>query len=391
MCGALVAVRDPFLDDNKVGAFSVRMGWEQMPLQARPFRDLARTKALLVDAANESGQDFITPAYWKALLGCSVEEFVDLSLFLYTGALRNGGVFKTSWLAQPNFEAIYEHLPREVIEQVSRSHFVMARDRFQAVAAAHAQEDWRLKRYEFNPLFVGPFVELPGKDPIAPVLYLILARAMPRSLYYTAVAESGNTFTAALGVAFEYYVGKQLALCKPEALIPEIVYDRDKKKSVDYIMVMPGLIVLVEVKATLLSEGARMGMHRLEADFDRAPGKAVRQIERTAKLIGVGHPAFKDIPRDRPRVGLIVTMEPYHLCANDLVFPNHAHTVPTWLCSARDLEHLVELQEPTCGELLLDTGSRQDKSSWSLTVKLSKLPAGRNQILQKAWETYGFS
>ena len=89
-------------------------------------------------------------------------------------------------------------------------------------------------------------------------------------------------------------------------------------------------------------------------------------------------------------VGLIVTMEPYHLCANDLVFSNDAHTVPTWLCSARDLEQLVEMREPTCEELLLDTESGRDRNSWSLTARLNKHPARRNRILQEAWETYPF-
>ena len=89
-------------------------------------------------------------------------------------------------------------------------------------------------------------------------------------------------------------------------------------------------------------------------------------------------------------VGLIVTMEPYHLCANDLVFPNSAHIVPTWLCSARDLEQLVAMPGPACENLLLDAGSDEGRNGWSLTAKLSRLPVGRNQLLQETWGSYPF-
>lgn len=393
MCSALIACRDPLLDDNDVAGFTVRAAFEQMPSQELPFRDLARTRALLEIAASEADQDFITPEFWKALLGCSIEEFVALAIFLHTRAVQNGGIFKRSWLAQQNFEPIFDFLPRDTIERVSRTHFILTREEFRAIADERAQEDSRLKRFEFNPLLVGPFVELPGQDPIAPVLYPILIRATPGSLYYTAAcSDEGPKFTDALGKAFEHYVGMQLKLCNPIGLKSEITYNKNQNRSVDFVMVLPKVVVLVEAKVTRLTEAARLGTEKLESDFARAPGVAIQQIEKTAQLIRDEHASFKHIPNDRRIVGLIVTMEPYYLCASEVVFPTSGSSILTHLCSARDLEKLVVMEEPTCEELLLGSGNRlKGSENWSLSARLNTLQDNRNPLLDEIWKQYSFN
>ncbi len=386
VCGELVNVGDPFIDDKKLGSFLVRVAYEQFPYQVHPFNDLARTRALLIESAEQTAQGVIKPEFWSSVLSCSLDELVGLAIFLHSGALRNCGIYNPGWLCQPNFKEVFDILPRPVIERVVASHFVVTRGRFRELAAQSQLQDPQLKRYEFNPLLVGPFIELEGQRPIAPILRPILYRATPGSLYYVGVEAAGTVFTEALGRVFEHYVGRQLQLCGPDALIPEVGYDTGKK-SVDFIVVMPKAILLVEAKATPLTQHARLGGDRLQMDFARAAGKGIDQIERTAGLIRARHPAFSAIPADRAILGLVVTMEPYYQCDTDLVFRRNAGSVPTSLCSAWELEQLMSLVSLRADEVLLKMSA---STRGSISHALQTLTIGCNEVLDQAWSKYPF-
>ena len=83
-------------------------------------------------------------------------------------------------------------------------------------------------------------------------------------------------------------------------------------------------------------------------------GRAYKQLNVTNELIAAQHPAFAHIPADLPRLGLIVTMEPFAM-ANakpilDLigVSPN----IPTNVCASEDVERLVTLLGNDVGAFL---------------------------------------
>lgn len=155
MVAMFVNIEDPFVRDKNLRSFLVRVGAEQFPYQALPFWDLARTRALLVDAAEATGQGVITPSMWSELLGCTLEEFVGVAMLLYVGATKNAGRFNPGWLDQANFEPVFRILSRDVIERVTRGSFILSRERYREIAGAHQIEDPALRRYSFNPLLVG--------------------------------------------------------------------------------------------------------------------------------------------------------------------------------------------------------------------------------------------
>ena len=167
-------------------------------------------------------------------------------------------------------------------------------------------------------------------------------RAVRTPLRRTLLEMAKGQFTQDIGDLFEAYVGLQLQQFPDAEVIPEITYDADNKRSVDWIVIWDDLVILVEAKATRLGLQARMGTDQLLVDLDRTLGKANRQIKVSSDCIRDGHAAFAAIPDDRPLMGLVVTLEPYfHVNSSQTraLLPDPG--IPTIACSARELEQLV--------------------------------------------------
>lgn len=309
-------------------------------------------------------------------------------MLLYTSATKNSGRFNLRWLDQTNFEPVFRILSKDVIDRVSKESFLLSRERFREIAGAHQIEDPGLRRYAFNPILVGPFVGVDVNVPVAPVARAILFRATPGSLYYTAAKKHGQAFTDALGSVFESYVRRQLEICEPELLFHDLEYEAGKR-AVDFIVVLPGAVLLIEAKVTPLTHESRLGGRRLDSDYARAPGKGMAQIENTARMIRERHPAFGDVPADRPCLGLVVTLEPYYACTNQVVMPPQEGQVPKWLANIRELEHLVSLGGKRIDEALLELSSNGlDRGGVEPAIKSNG--GKRNCILDEAWSRYPF-
>jgi hypothetical protein len=392
MCLAFANLEEPFVasepGEGDLSSFLVRIAYEQFPFQASVFKDLARTQALFGEAAGEADQDVITPQFWEETLGCALTDFVGIGMFMNIGALCNDGYYDPGWLYQANFEAVRRELPRETVEPAAERFFLASPNEFRSTALRHELADRYLRRFEFNPLVVHPFVRQPDGRFIAPVPRYALARVTPGGLYYIGMEHAGVQFTEALGLTFEHYVGNQLRLLGPEVLLHDVEYQKGQKTA-DWIAVFPDLVVIAEAKATPLSESARHGGDRLETDLARAPGKARGQIARTADLIRDRHPALCDVPSDREIVGLVVTMEPYFQCHSNLVWQPAQTGVPTFLVAARELEHLSSLTEPADG-VLLEYATDLGRRHWGLGSALQGRAFGRNPILDRAWGSYPF-
>lgn len=331
LCRMVVNLPDPFLIDKNVGSFMVRIGHEQLPYQAAHSQPIGRTRALLIDAAAAAKQHVINASFWRSALGCTLEEFVGVSLLLYAASIKHSGTFDQSWLNHPNFAPVFEQMPRDVVSAVIDRWFVQTVEQFRVTAEAADLRDFSLKRYEFNPLLRAPFVAIGSNAPIAPVLPRVLLRATPGSLYYIGIEHGQDEFANALGSVFETYVGMQLKLSNPESLIGEREF-RKGAKSVDYIVILSSVLLLVEVKATPLTIRSRLGLESLRKDIARVPGKAEVQIERTAKLVRERNVAFSDVPPDKPILGMIVTLEPYFACDNNWVI-----RIRSAKCTTREL------------------------------------------------------
>lgn len=197
-----------------------------------------------------------------------------------------------------------------------------------------------------------------------------------------------EAFTRDLGVLFQAYVGAQLGQLGEVQIIPEVRYDGDQR-SVDWFMVWPDMVVLVEAKSTRLTQPARMGREALRADVERAIGKAFKQIERTATLVRGRHRAFSHIPADREIVGLVATLEPYFLANSPLLHQFlPALSVPTTIAAVREVERLVGigLRRPL-PPLLREVLGDPERRTWDISIALREVERdARNPLLDEAWK-----
>jgi hypothetical protein len=375
-------------------SFMTRATYEQFPYQESMFEELARSQAWMVDGLVDVDTKVITESSLADMLGgVPVREAIGATFFLQVGAAQNGGTFNATWLAQPNFVEVLKIYPRSTIEAMAARLTTTPSD-FKDAFQRYALGTTAAARYDYNPLVATPFVDFGDGLPVAPATRLILRTVTPGGLYYAGMAAHGNDFAGDLGKLFEHYVGRQLATIDVVELHPEIVYGKGGgNKSVDWFVVFPGLVLLVEIKSRRLGPAARAGGTALMESLAETLGGARRQLTRTVERLTEGHAAFAHIPTDRPMLGLIVTAEPYYtgsafLLDHDvaLIPGGGLPDVPVAAVSARDIEGLVTHGADVEGLLLDQIATRGDGVVGLRAV--GKKAGAENKILTDAWESY---
>jgi hypothetical protein len=171
--------------------------------------------------------------------------------------------------------------------------------------------------------------------------------------------------------------------------MPEITYGprNDRRKTIDWIVVLPEVVVLVEVKSAIPAEPIRLGTPDAADAVMSKLGKAFKQIDATAQLIADRDIALAAVPADRPVLGLAVTLEPFHM-ANAQFDPLPATCIPVTVADAAELENLVTTTDTPPGRLLLDRAADKARSTWSLGTALHGHARDRNPVLDGAWNSY---
>lgn len=391
-CAAYDGLADPELaagDAQGLANFFLRIGGQQLSYQQPLFNDLSRTVALFEQTTPARPLNSITQdARWALeLLGCSLREYVGTAILLHTSAWRNAGTFSRAWLQAENFVQVLAEVGAEPVQRTLESHFLSDVQTFKSMALPYRGNP-QLRRFSYNPLMSKPVVEGLSTDLLIPVPALLTRKVSPLGLYYLGLDEWGIPFAEDVGSLFEAYVGRQLSLSHGSTVIPAISYGKSGEEGIDWIAIFDEAVVLVEVKSVRPTEAIRLGQGA-EEELQRMLAKAVDQLNRTAGLVQDRHQAFRDVPTDRPIVGLVVTLEPFHT-AN---MPNIRAWLPDSsmqiaICSAFELESVVCLQEDTVGGHLLAVLSDEATQGWSVTASLIDRPLGQNAVLDEAWATY---
>jgi hypothetical protein len=378
-----------------VGAFLVRIGYEQFPYQLSYFEEMSRLGALFANVASLP-TEVLNADLIERLLGCSLSDFVGAGFVISVGARANNGLFDPEWRSLwEGPDAINQHLSMETVRRVFHSQFVTTVQDVRAASEEFQQSDPKLRAHEFNPLVNRPFVTLPDGRYLAPQPHYAFQRITPSAVYYAGVdslaKDDKDAFTRDFGVVFQDYVGHQLRLMPDADVISEIAFD-SSQRSVDWFVVFHEVVLLVEAKSTRLSHLGRMGGNRLKDDIERSIGKAFRQIARTEELLTTGHPAFAEIPKDRPRIGLIATLEPYWAANTPFLAPLLPEpALFTTVASMRAIEQLVgtvrHLGHP---QPLLDLVNDPDRRTWNLENALPRMDLPKNPLLLEAWDGYPF-
>ncbi|MFI4991433.1 MAG: hypothetical protein ACHQHO_11040 [Solirubrobacterales bacterium] len=400
ICAAYNALDTPLANvpagvADTVGALLVRTSYEQFPYQQSHFEEISRLGALF-ENVEELPTEILDLALIERVLGCPLEEFVVAGFVLAISAQANAGFFDPDWRALregPN--SIDRHFPIDTVRRVFEQQFLASFEQIRADAKRFEQPNPLLSHHEFNPLVSRPFVTLPDGRHIAPQPHFVFQRLSSSALYYAAIvelnAEQTEAFTRDVGRVCEDYVGRQLRLIPNATVTPEIVYD-DEKRSVDWFVVFDELVVLVEVKSTRMSHLARMGADRLKDDVDRCLGKAYKQVSRTDGLLADGHAAFAEIPTDRPRLAIIVTLEPYWAANSPFIAEFLPESpIPTTVASVRALERLVDVLRTVGGpDPLTQVLDDPDRRTWNLENALPETEVPKNPILDAAWSRFPF-
>ncbi|MFJ6354807.1 hypothetical protein ACIQKB_35790 [Streptomyces sp. NPDC092046] len=384
----------------RLEGYLLRVAGQQFTWQEDDFSELARSLALLIQTRPSKPLEVLTEGWEQDLLGCSLSDHVALGQLLYTAAINRQGRFDLAWLPEGELAVFDDLTSRAAVEGAVERHFATSAAEEQAhVARGLLSAGPLLRRYTPNPLRARPLVRGYGCDYLIPVTPAVLGKVSPMGLYYTGQKhykqrnDDGKTFlafTRDLAELFEQYVGRHLRLLPGAEVHPEIVYGKNGEKSIDWIVVLPGLVLLVEAKAFRPTADLRLGAQQtFNEELITKLGKAIgKQIPTTADLIRRQDPAFAHLPNDRPLFGIVVTMEPYHL-VNTPWFRGGlpATDVPTVVASCSELEDAVVSTCPGLEAGILAHIEQPPPGGWSLR----SMAGGRtviNPILEEAWEAY---
>lgn len=233
---------------------------------------------------------------------------------------------------------------------------------------------------------------------LAPASRLVADRASLNAVYHLGQDRWGDRFTRDLGLLVEVYAGEQLGQVPSGSLTGERPYGKGGgAKTVDWLLVLPHVVVLVEVKSARVAARGRLDLTGWVDDVRRDVGKSMRQIATTADLLRDRHPVLADVPSDRPVRGVVVTAEPHYLI-NSPIYRRELPdpTVPTAVMSLETLEGAVAhalLRDPSEVFLALTDWHEQQgvqpervMHRWWQDSGLTRNPP--NPILDVAWDRH---
>ena len=361
-----------------------RTVYQQMPYQISQAKPLARSLCLFGNDPR-FGEPVFEDGRWEAILGVSLEEFLKIAFIMSTLAIHDLGGISRQTLLSENVRPVFEPVGAEQALHVMDSWLALPVDDLAQLGQKMTQDPDDLWR--FNPFYEWPIAILDDGTYVIPSPLGVLQRLGPQGLYFVvrdavdadADPDAFRAFTSDLGDRFERYVGAQLEFIQHAQVHPEIVYD-DGKRSVDYIIETPEVLILVEAKSAAPDIKTRSGIFPEDGEMQTKIEKACRQITRSATLIERGHQDFPALA-GRPMRGLVVTREQYFnmpiAVDTKLVQPA---SIPTSIVSSQQLEGAIPAlsDDVHCGESLLGALASDPET---VKTSLDPLPLGRNQLL----------
>ncbi len=369
----------------------VRHAYEQFPYQESEAQELGRTWAILHTALAVTETERLTAGGVDTLVGGPLQEVLRATWLLYGSTQADAGRWHPEWWDTAEALSLTTLTPPTRVTSLATD---LTAD-LATLRADHAglppeqAPPRHLLRWDYNPLSKHPLVRLPDGQVVAPQPRLVLRRMTPGGLYYSGIQRLGDWFPSDLGKLVEQYVGMNLRLVEGTGVQGEIVYDRDSKRSVDWLWHNDDLLVLVEVKALRAALGARIGAGSFATGLADRLSAAVKQLNRTSWLIDDGHARFAHLPAALPRVGLIVTAEPIYAGNSPQLRPYLADAaMPTLVVSLRDLERLVAQPVDAALGALRQIAFDPEMSTWLLSTALTEVlndsGSGPGSLIQDA-------
>ncbi len=238
---------------------------EQLEYQLPVRHEMARAIAIFNHTPPKRPLQVIRDGWDTELLGADLVTFVAAGQLLHVAAKPNQGRFNPSWLDQTNFDFLRDVTDPELLRAAWSRSYLISTTEFAAQNGRPPPSAWR--RYGHNPLLGRPAVSGVHDDWLIPVPALVVRRLSPLGLYYAGIGHWGKAFADDLGDLFEPYIGSHLRLLGPEVVEPGFSYGSDNRETVDFIVTLPELVVLVEVKSVRPTAPVRAGSEEAPTEW----------------------------------------------------------------------------------------------------------------------------
>lgn len=387
-------VEDPDLAAHKPGSFTnllLRTAGEQLVYNLPPQATISRSVAMLQHTPPSKPPRIMRPGWAEELLGGSVADFVGTGFLLQTACAPNVGLFDLSWVDDQNVLGLDEYMDLATVREILRTQFTSTLEEFK-VANAERYHPGPYRRFSHNPILSTPAISGVSGNLLIPVAPVITRKVSPQGIYYAGVAKWGNAFAEDMGDLFEQYVGRQLKLVPNALVFPEITYGPQRKKTIDWFVVLDDAVLLIEVKSVRPTDPIRMADAGSSKELTRMLGKAFEQINGTSQLMDDSQPELAIIPRSLPRIGLVITMEDFHVVNSTFIRSMYRSDegIPAFVASIAELEWAVSLQS-SLDSFLLDLVNDPESQGWSIRSKYGSEEDHPNSVIQEAWQAHPFS
>ncbi len=374
-----------------------RVYFEQFPGQRSVLAGVARS-VLLFGAAAEFPETFdpkvMTPGWFERITeGISFDDYIE-SIFLFSVlAQQTNGRVTLDALDAPGVRELSEVFPLDAARRVFAEHLVTSVADFKKT-----NREWQdplpdpQKKFAFNPLTSRPFVQGVTSDPVVPWTQAVITKALPPSIYFLPPTKLRNAFASDLGPVFQHYTGRQLKLINGERqVLPEVRYKSEGNfiDSCDWFIDLPDVLVLIECKARQPIESLRVGGDDWMRSIEDSIGKGILQLNRSNKHIDLISELRPEIDASKPRVGIVVTLEPFYLNQNWLIRERMTDQAeyPIGVLSVGELEELVLLDAAHLGRALLEASGQAYDNVMLLNPVLSETEGRENPLLVDTWDS----
>lgn len=387
-------------DHERLARILARTFFEQFPSQRAIMPELARTILMFGSAAEFP--DSFEPAsmqhgwFERATSGLTLDEYVEAIFLISVGAQSNDGRFDPTWLDGPQFQRIKGLISFEAVHRTFADHLVTTVPDFRD-ANRRSQEPLPdpQKKFAFNPLMDKPFIVGVSPSPIAPMVQAVIQKALPPSVYHLGLREYGENFTHDLGAVFQHYTGRQLNMLEGQReVLPEVRYGtrRQQLDSCDWFLALPHLLVLVECKARQPVESLRTGGSQWMSSVEGSIGKGIKQVNRSNAEIAQIAAVDERLDQTKPRVGLVVTLEPFYVNQNFAMWDKLPKSAfPVGVLSVGELEHLVRLRSDELERLLLAASAESVDGALLLhdVITAGASSERENPLIAATWDSIG--
>lgn len=383
---------------ERLGRVLARIYFEQFPGQRSILAEVARSILLFGSAAEiprNYAPKFMTPGWFERLTGgLTLDDYVE-SVFLFSViAQQQSGRVSLDDLNAPALLELADVFSLGAARRVFTDHLVTNVADFKS-----ANREWQdslpspEKKFAFNPLTNRPFVEGIAPEAVAPWVQAIITKALPPSIYFLPPTELRKSFADDLGPVFQGYTGRQLALIDGDKqVLPEERYKQGKQEldSCDWFLDLPDVLVLIECKARQPIESLRVGGADWLRSIEDSIGKGIRQLNRSHTHIESISSGRTEIDTTKPRVGIVVTLEPFYLNQNWLIRERLDRAdLPIGVLSIGELESLVLLNASELGQALLTCALDAEDNVMLLNPALDETAGRENTLLVSTWESIG--